>query len=45
MEVIGSIKFRVVSRLLVDLFGNSGDTRGTRKSDTERILSVYVNWR
>ena len=37
-------KFRLKNRLVVDLFGNSSDTRGTRKGAGAGSI-VYVNWR
>ena len=40
MGVIGSTKFRLESRMIVDLFGNSGDTRGTRKDGGAGSISL-----
>ena len=40
MGVIGSTKFRLESRMMVDLFGNSGDTRETRKYGSAGPISL-----
>jgi len=40
MGVIGYIKFQPQSRLPVDLFGNSGDTRGTGNSGITGLVSL-----